>query len=128
MALHVNSTESKIREPVLGPDFARRLEASLDDADRHRRRHAALQRSTSLLPLVLLIGPIFAWRLILASPDDVHLSIGALSWVAFFLDVGVHVDSALLRYLHLQLLPSIVGTLLFALVTVRLLWNPRGEE
>jgi hypothetical protein len=119
--------ESPESSEALGSDFMQRLEESLRSADHLRRRRRMLQRVRSLLPALLLIGPIVAWRLMLVSPDGVHVSITALAWVTFLLDVGVHVDSALLSYLGLSLLPVVVGVLLLTLITAWLLSSPRGE-
>jgi hypothetical protein len=115
-------------EPLLTPDFSERLETALRSADQSRWRRRAARRFTVVLPWLLLIGPMVAWRLTLASPDGVHIGIGALAWIAFLLDVGVHTDAALLSYLGLQALPSIVGLVLLLLVTGSLLSLPRGGE
>jgi hypothetical protein len=114
-------------EPRLAPDFTARLEEALAGADRDRRRRALLQRVRAFLPLVLLVGPIVGWRLMLASPDGVHVGIDTLAWITAVLDVGVHIDASVLSYLGLQALPSIVGFLLFVLVTLTLLGH-RGEK
>ena len=127
MPSHMRSSAAR-RESVLDPDFTRRLEEVLRRADGERRRHALYTRIQSAIPLVLLAAPIIAWSLMASSPESAHVAIGALAWVAFVLDVGVHVDAGLLSYLHLQALPSLVGLLLFALVTAWLLSAPRGQE
>lgn len=111
--------------PELPADFTERLEASLPQADQYRRRYVLAQRMRKVLPLILLVGPIAGWRLIVATGDGVHIAIGAVSWLAFVLDVGVHVNAAILSYLGLQALPSIVGIILFVLVTVTLLHSDR---
>jgi hypothetical protein len=108
------------------PDFTSRLEQALARADRERRRVIWLRRLRAALPIVLLIGPIVGWRLILVSPDGVHVGVATLAWVTAILDVGVHLDTSILSYLGLQALPSIVGFLLFILVTVTLLGS--GKE
>jgi hypothetical protein len=109
------------KEPELEGDFAGRLEASLSSADRDRRRRNVLRRLQAALPIVLLVGPIIAWRLLLATSGSAQVGISALAWLVFVLDVGVHLDSALLSYLNLEALPSLVGGLLFILVTAWLL-------
>ena len=112
----------------LPADFAQRLEASLRDADRERRRLHLVDRLRFVLPLVLLIGPLVAWRLMQVSASGAHVMIDSLAWLAFILDVGVHVDSAVLAYVRLQAVPSIVGAALGVLLAVRLLWYPRDGE
>jgi hypothetical protein len=112
----------------LPSDFTQRLESSLQAADRERRRRHLVARLRVALPVILLIGPLIAWRLMLASPDGVHVVIDTLAWLAFLLDVGVHVDSAVLAYSNLQAIPSIVGMALAVLFAVRLLWYPRNDE
>jgi hypothetical protein len=109
-------------------DFLARLEASLQDADRQRSRQTLLRRARRILPVVLLVGPVVAWRLILASPGSAHSSISALAWLTFLLDVGVQVDNALLGYLGLQWLPSVVGGLLLVLITGWLLSSPPEKK
>lgn len=113
---------------LLPSDFADRLEESLLAADRERSRRNRLQHLRRLLPLCLLIGPVVAWRLTLASPGGVHAYVELLAWVTFFLDVGVHGDSAVLSYLGLQALPSIVGFLLLSLLTATLLGGHSRRE
>jgi hypothetical protein len=112
----------------LPADFAQRLESSLQAADRGRRRRHLTARLRVALPLVLLVGPLVAWRLMQASPDGVHVMIDTLAWLAFLLDVGVHIDSAVLKYSNLQAIPSIVGMALAVLFALRLLWYPRDDE
>jgi hypothetical protein len=119
MAIDVETPRNP--EPELREDFASRLDSSLARADRERRRHLIIARLQALLPIVLLVGPIVGWRLMLASPDGPHVTINALAWIAFLLDVGVHLDTTLLASLGLQALPSIVGVLIFILVTATLL-------
>lgn len=114
--------------PVLDPDFTHRLESALPSADLDRRRRSRLRRARALLPVLLVLIPIVGWRLMLTTPDGVHVSIAALAWLTFILDVGMHVDSALLSYLGLQALPAIVGILLFVLITGWLLTAPPEEE
>lgn len=121
MALHVHATGETETDTGLGHDFVDRLNASLDQADVERRRLARLRRLKQFLPLLLLIGPIVAWRLMLVSGDGVQVSLGVIAWLAFLLDVGVHIDTSLLTYLGMSWLPSVVGILIFVLVAVTLL-------
>jgi hypothetical protein len=114
------------RQPVLSADFSRRLELSLQRADRERRRHLLFMRLRSLLPLVLLVGPVVGWRLMLATPDGVHVGINVIAWITFALDIGVHLDGSLLSALGLQALPTVVGALLLIVVAATLLYH--GEE
>jgi hypothetical protein len=81
-----------------------------------------------LLPLGLLIGPVIAWHVFLAGPGGTHTYVDLLAWLTFFLDVGVHGDSAVLSYLGLQALPTIVGFLLLLLLTVTLLGGPDRRD
>jgi|SRR5947209_3125939 len=121
--------ETKTRpQPGPAPDFAARLESALGQADRDRRRRLLLRRARAALPIVLLIGPIIGWRLMLVSPDGVHVGVATLAWISAVLDVAVHLDSVILSYLGLQALPAIVGFLLFALVTVTLLSSARDQK
>jgi hypothetical protein len=106
---------------ALDAAFDLRLEQALRAADTARRRRHVQRRVQRLLPLILLIGPIVAWRLIVVSPGTVHVAIGALASLTFLLDVGVHVDTSVLSFLGLQALPTIVGGLLLVLVAVTLL-------
>jgi hypothetical protein len=76
--------------------------------------------------LVLLVGPLLAWRLMLSTPDGVHVTVSALAWTTFVLDLGVHVDTSVLSYLGLSQLPSIIGALLMLMLSVSLLW--KGQE
>lgn len=126
MALDVDDLQG--REPELSPDFLARLDSSLQQADQERRRHLIFVRLRNVLPLLLLVGPLVGWRLTLASPDGVAIGVNALAWITFVLDVGVHVNTALLTYLHLQALPTLVGILLFGLVTTTVLWTSKGPE
>ena len=104
-------------EPGLANDFSQHLEAALRRADQQRRRRAALRAVQSLLPVLLLVSPIIGWRLMLSTPDGTHLAVAALAWITSLLDVGVDIDSAILSYLGLQALPSVVGLLLLILIT-----------
>jgi uncharacterized Tic20 family protein len=128
MQAPVHSAEPEVAPIELPADFSQRLEASLRDADRERRRLHLVDRLRLLLPLVLLIGPLIAWRLMLVSPSGSHVMIDTLAWLTFILDVGVHVDSAVLAYGNLQAIPSIVGVALAVLLAARLLWYPRDDE
>jgi uncharacterized Tic20 family protein len=128
MPAPAHSGEREIEEVELPADFAQRLESSLQAADRERRRRQVMARLAVALPVVLLIGPLIAWRLMLASPDGVHVMIESLAWLAFLLDVGVHIDSAVLTYVNLQAVPSVVGVALAVLLAAQLLWYPRNDE
>lgn len=128
MPAPAHAGERELTTAELPSDFGQRLEASLGAADRERHRRQLLARAGLVLPVVLLTGPLVAWRLMLVSPNGPHVVVDALAWVAFVLDVGVHVDSALLAYTHLQLVPSVVGVALVLLFIVRLVWNPRTDE
>src|SRR5579884_352599 len=120
--------EARERAPAgLPPDFAARLEPALARADRERRRRLLLRRLRTLLPVVLLIGPIVGWRFMLVSPDGVHVGVATLAWITAIIDVGVHLDTTVLAYLGLQALPSIVGFLLFLLVAVTLLTSTQDR-
>lgn len=109
-------------------DFLDRLSVSLADADRERQRQALLRRITRLVPLALILGTLLAWHLTFTGPNGVHLVIHTLTWLALILDTGVNIDSSLLTYLGMQTLPTIVGALLFVLVTVTLLWEQKDPE
>lgn len=114
-------------QQALPHDFAERLERSLAAADEERRRRAWAGRARRLLPLILLVGPLIAWRLMLSTPDGVHVGVAALAWTTFVLDLGVHVDTSVLSYLGLSELPSIVGALLMIMLTASLLWEGRDR-
>lgn len=117
---------SQVRaEPELDEAFTRKLELALPAADQRRKRRLVRERLVRLVPILLLIAPVIGWRLMLASPDGVHVSINALAWLTFLLDVGVHVDASLLSYLGLQALPSIVGGLLMIVIAAWVLTSPR---
>jgi hypothetical protein len=109
-------------------DFAARLEPALARADRERHRRLLANRLRAALPAVLMVGPIVGWRLILVSPDGVHVGVSTLAWITAILDVGVHLDTSLLSYLGLQALPAFVGFVLFVLVTVTLLGSSKEEQ
>jgi hypothetical protein len=117
----------QIQHDILPADFGDRLERALESADRRRRTRAWSKRVLSLLPWVLLIGPIVAWRLLETTPDGVHVTIAALAWVTFLLDVGVHLDNSILSYLGLTELPTIVGLVILVALTCWLLTDP-GES
>jgi hypothetical protein len=122
------STRHSLTEAPLTADFADRLERSLAGADEERRRRLWLRRARRLLPLVLLIGPLLAWRLTLSTPDGVHVVISALAWTTFILDLGVHIDTSVLSFLGLSQLPSVVGGLLMLVLTATLLWESRESS
>jgi len=109
------------REPELRTDFSQRLEVALQRADQQRRWRTLVRRAQPLLPIILLVSPIVGWRLMLTSPDGLHVTVAALAWVTSLLAVGVHVDTVVLSYLGLQALPSVVGCLLLAVITAWLL-------
>lgn len=115
-------------EPELDETFTQRLELALPAADQTRRRHTFRHRVIRFIPFLLLIAPVIGWRLMLASPDGVHVSINAVAWLTFLLDVGVHVDTSFLSYLGLQALPSIVGGLLLVLIAAWVLTSPRNTQ
>lgn len=115
-------------ESQLASDFTQRLRESLAAADRNRRRHALLHRARMWLPVLLLIGPLIAWRLMAASPDGWHVAIAFLTQWTFVLDVAVHADTGVLAYLGLQVLPSVLGVLLLVVITAWLLAYPRGDQ
>jgi hypothetical protein len=113
---------------ALSADFADRLAGSLLTADRERIRHRWLLRLRRFTVVCLLIGPVVGWRLMQISPAGVHVYVNVFAWLAFVLDVGVHADSQVLSYLGLQLLPSVVGFLLFLLLTITLLTENRSDD
>lgn len=114
--------------PSLRPDFAEQLEARLAEADRARARHARRSLLGRIGLLVLLIGPLLSWRLTAAGSGDRHLAVDALAWLTFLLNVGTRVNAQMLRYLHLQSLPTIAGVAVLVLVTAGLLWTSTGDE
>lgn len=128
MQRSIDTTEQRGPDARLGTEFTERLEGFLQAADHDRRRHQWWRRVQSLLPLVLLVGPLLAWRLMAASPLGLHVIVDTLAWVTFLLDVGVRLDSAVMSYLGLQALPSIVGVLLLAVVTGWLLQSSTGDD
>lgn len=109
----------------LDSDFSQRLESALRTADSERRRRHALRLLSRVLPAILLVGPIVAWRLILVTPGTAHIAIDALAWLTFVLDVGVHLDGSVLSFEGLQALPSVLGVLLLVLVSFTLLTRPK---
>lgn len=127
MSTEVELPERTSVQIELGEQFTERLEASLRSADRERRRRSVLYRARMLMLVVLLAAPIVGWHLLLTGPDGVHITLQALAWLTFLLDIAVHVDGALLSYLGLQALPTVVGILLLILVTGWLLSPPRGD-
>ncbi len=125
--MNAASTPRAQGEPELDEEFTRRLELALPAADQSRRRRATRHRLARIAFGLVLVAPLAAWRLMLTSPDGVHVAINALAWITFILDVGVHVDSALLSFLGLQMLPSIVGGLLLGMIALWLLSVPREQ-
>ncbi len=117
-----------VREPELDKAFTLRIDLALDDADQRKRRLAWRRRMVRVIPLLLLAAPIAAWRLMMTTPDGVHVVVDALAWLTFVLDVGVQVDASLLRYLGLEALPTIVGILLLIVITMWVLYAPRSER
>lgn len=117
-----------IEHDVLPADFGDRLEQALASADRRRRTHSWYRRLASLLPLLLLVGPVVAWRLTAATPDGVHVAVAALAWTTFLLDVGVHLDNSILSYLGLTGLPTLVGLVILTVLTFWLLTGPGESE
>lgn len=128
MALKVESDPDQGSQEALDDEFAVRLEASLDRADVERRRHHWLQRMRAVVPLAILVVPILVWRLGGASHDGLRAAIDAVAWTAFLLDVGVHIDTGVLAYLGLRLLPALVGCLIFALVATTLLYTKSSKQ
>ncbi len=126
MAIHPGEN-SDLAEKLAG-DFTQRLEASLRAADRERVKHRRISRVGRILPLLLLVGPLVAWRLMEVSPDGVHVVINTVAWTAFLLDVGVHIDSAVLTSLNLQAVPTIVGVALALVLAIQFLWFTRNQE
>jgi len=122
------SVGSPVQPQPLHTDFSDRLERSLRAADAERRRRIWLRRARRVFLVALLIGPVLGWRLMLSTPDGVHVSIAALAWLTFVIDVAVHLDTGLLSYLGLAELPTIVGALLMLLLTVSLLSEPRQPK
>lgn len=120
--------EPLTRDAQLGADFTQRLRESLESADRRRRRRALVARLRIALPAVLLVGPVLAWHLMNVAPASFTIVIGLLAQWMLVLNVGVHVDTSLLRYLGLQALPSVVGGLLLIVITGWLLAGPRDER
>lgn len=109
----------------LRPDFVVDVERSLQEADGARRKIQWLRRIRLSLPVALLAGPVIAWHLFAASPGGIHVVIGAIAWIAFLLDVGVHVNTTVLGALGLRALPTAVGALLLAMLSVSLLWRKK---
>ncbi|HZU12722.1 MAG TPA: hypothetical protein VFB58_07765 [Chloroflexota bacterium] len=105
------------------PDFARRIERSLNGADTARRWHQWKERARLALPVVLLAGPVIGWHLLQHTPGSGHMAVAALATVAFILDVGVHLDTSLLSSLGLADLPTVVGLLLLVMVAASVLWR-----
>lgn len=127
MLRQAESLPQRRRAETLGSDFGWKLETALRAADQERRRRALMRRVRKLVLVLLLAAPVLGWQLTLAFPDGFHIAITALAWLAFILDVGVHLDSSFLSYLGLQAIPAIVGLLLLAMVTAWLLGTPGGK-
>jgi len=128
MASQLDTRPQSCESEALAPDFADRLERSLEIADRERARRQWVRRLRRFLPLCLLVGPIIGWHLTLVNPGGVHAYVESLAWLTFLLDVGVHGDAAVLSYLGLQALPSIVGFVLLVLLTVTLLGGQNRQD
>jgi hypothetical protein len=128
VALEVEHRPRNSNTGQLSADFEQRLEASLEVADRERRRRHWYGRGRRTLAVVLLIGPLVAWRLTLVAPGGVHAVVEALAWMTFLLDVGVHLDTSALTYLGLQGLPTLVGALLFGLLALTFLGSSKGRK
>jgi hypothetical protein len=124
----VRSDPTDRADILLDDDFSARLERSLQDADAVRRRRAMRTRLARVGLVALLIGPLVAWRLIGTTPGGEHVVVDALVWLTFLLDVGVHVDSATLSYMHLQFVPVIVGLLVLLVTGIWLLGDGGGER
>jgi hypothetical protein len=127
VAIHLDSPERAKTPPSLDSDFSARLEGALHVADSERRRRALKARLASLASVLLLIGPLAAWKLIGATPGGEHVVVDSMVWLTFALDAAVHVDNATLGYLHLQAIPVVVGALLLLLVGAVLLWKDPDE-
>ncbi|HCG03130.1 MAG TPA: hypothetical protein DEV93_21645 [Chloroflexi bacterium] len=127
MAVHLDDRDPAM-STELTSDFAARLETSLRSADSERRRHALRGRLATWIPVMLLVGPLFAWLLTSASPGGEHVAVNALVSLTFVLDAGVHVDTAVLSSLHLEALPMVVGALLLVMTAFWLLWGDESGE
>lgn len=123
MAIKAGSGEEISTHSSLGADFTERLEGSLDVADIERRRRDRMGRLVAVLPVLLLIGPVVMWKLTSATPGGEHVAVDALVSLTLVLDAGIHVNTAVLSYLHLEALPFIVGTLLLILSALWLMWE-----
>lgn len=123
MAVEIESTQDGTDAP-LDADFSSRLARALPAADSRRRRRAFRVRLASLAPALLLVGPLVAWKLTLATPGGTHIVVGALVSLTFALNVAVHVDTAVLSYLHLQVVPTVAGVLVLLLTGLHLLLPP----
>jgi len=77
MAVHLDDRDPAM-STELTSDFAARLETSLRSADSERRRHALRGRLATWIPVMLLVGPLFAWLLTSASPGGEHVAVNAL--------------------------------------------------
>lgn len=123
MAVELDPIDRSRKQPELAADFSARLEDSLSLADDQRRRRQRSAKLAALVPILLLVGPIVLWKLTSATTGGEHAAVDALVSLTLVLDAGLHVDSAVLSYLHLQALPFIVGALLLFLAGAWLLWE-----
>jgi hypothetical protein len=123
MAIRVGSSEETSTQSSLGADFTDRLEGSLDVADIERRRRERMARLVAALPVLLLVGPVVMWKLTSATPGGEHVAVDALVSLTLVLDAGIHVNTAVLSYLHLEALPFVVGALLLTLSALWLMWE-----
>ena len=123
MAVELDPIDRSGKQPELAADFSARLEDSLSLADGERRRRQRSARLAGVVPVLLLLGPIVLWKLTSATTGGEHVAVDALVSLTLVLDAGLHVDSAVLSYLHLQALPFIVGALLLFLAGSWLLWE-----
>lgn len=128
MIHNAGSRPSGQTQPHLDADFTSRLAASLTKADHERQRFAIARRARYILPYLLLAGPVLAWRLTVYAPVSTHMVIDSLGWLTFLLDVGMHMDTALLSYLNLQIVPMVVGLLLLVVVSGWLLTEPEKKK
>jgi hypothetical protein len=126
MAVDLHQTDPPVASE-LPSDFTSRLEASLQVADSERRRRALRAKLAALVPVVLLAGPLLAWVLTSATPGGEHIAVDGLVSLTFVLDAGLHVDSAVLSYLHLAALPALVGGLLLVMTALWLLWEDKPK-
>ena len=127
MAVDLDPRKRGVERPELGADFSARLENSLSIADVERRRRQWATRLASAIPILLLVGPLVLWKLTAATPGGEHAAVDALVSLTLVLDAGLHINSAVLSYLHLEALPFVVGTVLLLLAGTWLLWEEHEE-